>query len=101
MANFGWSYPPGVTRLPWDEPTPCEVCGKDVDSCVCPECPVCGACGDFHCYETTASKGHGMIPNEEQVKAKIEADNELAQQDAYWEQYARDNADDEFNERNK
>ena len=39
---FGWSYPPGCGGLPWDDDQPCEVCGKDVEACICPECPTCG-----------------------------------------------------------
>lgn len=52
---FGWSYPPGVSSLPWDEEYPCEVCGEFPDDCICPECPKCGAHGDPYCYPT-----HGL-----------------------------------------
>jgi hypothetical protein len=48
---FGWSYPPGCHSVPGDEPDPpCEICGKDPDDCVCPECPRCGCQGDPQCY---------------------------------------------------
>lgn len=50
MGIFGWSYPPGVSRVPGDEPEPpCPLCGKVVDGpkdpYTCPECPECGVCG--------------------------------------------------------
>ena len=61
-TKFGWSYPPGVSTLPWDVATFCEVCCKDPEGsadnntlCVCEECPVCEAFGDPGCY-----KSHGM-----------------------------------------
>lgn len=51
---FGWSLPPGAAgdpNAPWNqEYGPCQVCGQAEDDCVCPECPVCGAYGDSHCY---------------------------------------------------
>lgn len=36
--------------LTTDPEGPCDVCGEFVDSCICPECPECGAQGDPHCY---------------------------------------------------
>jgi len=55
MSKFGWSLPPGVTRLPGEEDYPCATCGKSAESaCDCPECPVCGEVGNTYCYE----KGH-------------------------------------------
>lgn len=53
MGKFGWSLPPGCTHAMIDrlfEEQPCEMCGKDADSCVCPECPLCAAQGDPNCY---------------------------------------------------
>lgn len=50
---FGWDYPPGCNSVPGDETTYCEVCGKDVDHCVCPVCPVCFEQGDKRCYGGT------------------------------------------------
>lgn len=48
---FGWDYPPGVSKLPYDEEYPCEVCGGWPETtCICPECPVCGGVGDPACY---------------------------------------------------
>ena len=35
----------------FDLDSPCEVCGKDIDLCECPECPKCGSIGDPKCYE--------------------------------------------------
>ena len=48
---FGWSLPPGVSRLPGEESDPpCEVCCKAVEDCICPECPRCGTAGEPRCY---------------------------------------------------
>lgn len=66
---FGWSYPPGAENdpnAPWNqEEPPCEVCGKDVDDCICPECKTCGEVGALRCY-----KDHGMRRSAEQVRSK-------------------------------
>ena len=48
---FGWSYPPGCGGLPWEDDQPCEVCGKDVDLCICAECKVFGCQGEPQCYD--------------------------------------------------
>jgi hypothetical protein len=60
MGKFGWSYPPGVTSLPWDHEGPCEVCGKSIDICICPECPVCSEHGNPKCY-LPGPIGHGQV----------------------------------------
>ena len=57
----------------FDEIFPCEVCGKLVDDCICPECKVCGTQGDPACYDLTR-EGHGMVRNGEQL-VSIEAYN--------------------------
>jgi len=63
---FRWSYPPGCSGPP-DGPETCEVCGaRDLDDCVCPECPTCGEHGNPGCYATTENGGHGMETTEEQ-----------------------------------
>lgn len=71
MGIFGWSYPPGAASDPFapynQEEGPCEVCGKDVDDCICPECPVCGTQGDPGCYKT-----HGLKRSEEQIRSHAE-----------------------------
>jgi hypothetical protein len=59
MGIFGGSYPPGCNSVPGDEPSICEVCGKDTDSCECPECPTCGKQGNPVCYEE-----HGLVRSE-------------------------------------
>ena len=52
---FGWSLPPGVTSRMIDEACgaelPCETCGRGTDSCICPECPICGEAGNVYCYD--------------------------------------------------
>ncbi len=40
MSKFGWNYPAGCSGTPDDEPCGCEVCGKDIDNCKCPDSPV-------------------------------------------------------------
>lgn len=65
MGIFGWSYPPGCSGTPADEPCQCAVCYL-IDDCVCPECPTCGAQGDPKCYES-----HGLKLNLEQERSRI------------------------------
>jgi|SRR6516225_285799 hypothetical protein len=66
---FGWSYPPGAANdpnAPWNQDDgPCAVCGKDMDHCVCPECKVCGSCGDPNCYKREG--GHDLKLSLEQI----------------------------------
>lgn len=52
----------------WGDPpdTYCEMCGCESGSCICPECPVCGAAGDPACYHE-----HGMEESWEQVQSRI------------------------------
>lgn len=50
----------------------CEVCGQDLDNCVCPECPVCGSAGDPGCY-----CGHGLIRTEEQKFLREVCDRQI------------------------
>ncbi len=33
-----------------DEFRPCDVCGRDIMDCECPECPVCHQVGDPDCF---------------------------------------------------
>lgn len=48
---FGWSYPPGVSRVPGDEEAICETCGlsaeqePDKGGCRCLPCPECNEPG--------------------------------------------------------
>lgn len=80
MANFGWSYPPGAANDPNapynQEDGACDICGNPVDSCLCPECPVCGAYGDPICYED-----HGLMMSIEQEHQKAQADR-IAREEA-------------------
>jgi hypothetical protein len=83
---FGWSYPPGCSGTPFDEDRPCDVCGKDEERCICPECPECGCQGDPSCYDPEC--GHGLVKSPEQVESlRVEMDKweDLAQAEAdYW-----------------
>lgn len=71
-------YPPE-----YDYGEQCEVCGKDVDFCVCPECPSCRVHGDPKCY-----REHGLALSVDQrisqTRAQIAA---LQQQIADHEYY--------------
>lgn len=50
---FGWSLPPGCSRLPGEEPEePCAICHYPVDECTCPNCRVCGEQGNPNCINT-------------------------------------------------
>jgi len=92
---FGWSYPPGCHRLPWDEDYPCEVCAQDVDDCICPECPECGCQGDPSCYLE-----HGLRRSEEQKFlneiAKRQWEDDARAEHEYWKQVAKEGDENEF-----
>ena len=73
---FGWDLPPGCTTRHIDEAygveQPCDVCGKNVDDCICPECECCGEVGQLKCY----TDGHGtkrLKLSREQIIAREEA----------------------------
>lgn len=85
---FGWSYPPGAANdpnAPWNqEDPPCDVCGMDCYSCVCPECHICGVSGDPLCYEyhglvRSQAQIDGMAALEEQERQRAEADRAEAE----------------------
>lgn len=40
---------------------PCELCGKEIDACHCPECPLCGAIGDSRCLNRCMSEMNTFI----------------------------------------
>lgn len=83
MGIFGWDLPPGCSYndLPGNQPDPpCDICGNDFDSCICPTCPVCEGIGDLYCYEA-----HGLVRTEEQILS-------LAYAEACWEDDARNEA---------
>ena len=71
---FGWSYPPGCTGTPFDEELPCEICGEDVDDCICPECPECFTVGDPSCYEK-----HGLVRTKEQIASLQKREQQWAE----------------------
>jgi hypothetical protein len=74
MGIFGWSYPPGCSGGPYDEPVICEVCYQSDTTCDCPECPVCGEFGRPECYE----EGHlTLTPEREaEIDARKEEDRQ-------------------------
>lgn len=67
---------------------PCEVCGRAVDFCVCPVCPVCGEQGAPACYK--AGRRRHLEINAEQIAGRLELeaayDREEAELAAYWEE---------------
>lgn len=82
---FGWSYPPGCSSVPGDEDVYCEMCGRNIDECVCDECPICSQFGDRKCYSN-----HGMVITTEQIEGL------LKMEDAIDLQAARDEAEYEY-----
>jgi hypothetical protein len=73
MGKFGWSYPPGCSGPPEPDYGPCGCCGRELDECICPECPECGATGDPACYVN-----HGL----EYTKDQLEGVRELIDSNA-------------------
>lgn len=68
MGIFGWSYPPGCSGPPDDEPWNCEVCGAPSEElCICPICEMCQAVGEPNCYKPYIAGGHEMEETKEQV----------------------------------
>jgi hypothetical protein len=56
MDKPDWSYLPRYVVDPSDEEVGCGCCGVELTSCLCPECPTCGATGDPRCYWE-----HGLV----------------------------------------
>ena len=66
-----------ITSLPHNEDgAGCECCGHDPDSCICPECDVCGEVGDLACYAQ-----HGMEQTDEQREGVLRAEEERTMED--------------------
>lgn len=70
-----------------DEPDPpCEICGHEYESCICPTCPVCHTNGNPYCYQH-----HGLIASafqiagrqtyQAQMKCEIEELNRAVEED--------------------
>lgn len=104
MSIFGSSLPPGCHRLPDEEPDPpCDVCGKDIDWCVCPECPICGETGNIKCYQITGAweglEDHNLQLSKEQLQYRIEVKQAILaqreQDNLYAEQYLADKSAEE------
>ena len=66
-------YDQWKTTAPDYDEGPCQCCGKLIDDCICPECPVCSEYGDPNCY-----KEHGLKYSAEQVEGIV------AVNDAEW-----------------
>jgi hypothetical protein len=65
MKSTHGNLPPGVTNSMIESAAggegPCPCCGRALDACVCPECEVCGAQGDFRCYESAVKAVAGDV----------------------------------------
>ena len=77
---FGWSLPPGCGVLPGEEDCVCEVCGSDVDACVCPECLTCFEVGRPECYSPLSSGGCGCVKSPVQIAALVAMEEKWAAQ---------------------
>lgn len=66
----GFNLPPGCSvadiERAFGSEGPCDCCGRSVDDCICPECPVCRSNGDPHCYPA-----HGIRYNAEQMSGQM------------------------------
>jgi hypothetical protein len=62
--------------LPGERITYCNICFKNSDDCICPECPKCGEFGDPACYavrgKRNRGKRHGLKLNKAQLVARQE-----------------------------
>jgi hypothetical protein len=79
MGIFGWSYPPGAANDPnapynQTDDGPCDVCGKAIDDCICPECDVCGETGNTECYD------EHMVRTQQQIDSRAEAERQWTEQ---------------------
>lgn len=90
MSIFGWSYPPGCSGTPYDEPCYCEMCGRDADDCICPECLVCGEHGNPDCYPA-----HGLHLAPAQIasreEARVREENDRLADDAFAKEWHDEN----------
>jgi predicted amidophosphoribosyltransferase len=101
---FGWSYPPGAAgdpNAPWNQHDgACDVCGQNLDNCICPECPVCLEVGNPACYKVDPAMNaihlnlkhdrpdHGLVRSLAQVVLQLKAETDAAETDASYEAYA-------------
>ena len=123
MRNSMSNLPPGCTNKMIEDhfgsDGPCDVCGRSVDDCICPECPECGGVGDPRCYEGSGQKykevkivktgnkaramfrHHGMKTTKEQrrgramtkVQMDIDKYNDLLVSCHQWLEELKDNPD--------
>jgi hypothetical protein len=75
---FGWSLPPGCGATPGEEDCGCEVCGRNTDDCLCPECLVCFEVGRPECYTPVSSGGCGCAKSLVQIASLIDAEAQRA-----------------------
>lgn len=86
----GFNLPPGCTNVDIDRAAGvgvvCECCGRDVDDCICPECPQCKEAGNPYCYQ----EGYLQYTREQLIgKAKVKIaclEEQLQEERFYLEQ---------------
>lgn len=86
MGLFGWSLPPGVSRLPGEEDHVCEICWHGEDDCICSPCGVCGEVGRSKCCQE-----HGMVLTQAQIESAKKAEEFYSQKAA--DEYRQNPAD--------
>lgn len=104
MGIFGWSYPPGVSRVPGDEPDPpCQLCGNDAYDCKCAPCATCETPGciehmtnanlltrfEFVAYlydglKTEIERRNAALPPKICGKCKAEIKDDIRREDLLW-----------------
>lgn len=93
MGLFGWSLPPGVSRLPGEEDHVCEICWHGEDDCICSPCGVCGEVGRSKCCQE-----HGMVLTQAQIESAKKAEEFYSQKaaDEYHAEIEMDKAAEEY-----
>jgi hypothetical protein len=65
----------------------CEVCKKEADACICPECPTCGVQGDANCYKP--KPGYLRLSREQAISRQqfrvLDAEDRLNEERQYLE----------------
>lgn len=83
----GFNLPPGCSNRDIENSFgiegPCECCGKDIDNCICPECPVCSTFGDKKCY---CEGGHGLVYTPEQLAGQAELKKYMEEMEEHYRQ---------------
>lgn len=94
MSIFGWSYPPGVSSLPWDDTGAevCPVCGKDNWD---DEKEVFIHSSEVYCSDDCEEKDFQRMKAEAEAEARYLEEEEKMEEEirAYMERIKRDSLD--------